>query len=470
MKNLIITTLFSAITLGAAAQNIGINNAAPNASAVLDVTSANKGLLIPRVALTASNVAAPVASPATSLLVYNTATAGAVPNNVTPGYYSWNGIFWDRLLTDRNESWETKGNTGTVAGTNFIGNTDSVDFITKTKNLERMRVKGNGRVSIGGITSPVAQLDVLTNTTSDTIVFRARNSSAAGTICQIGSIERFVDFSNTIDLNNGANSVGISINLNTAAAHDLQLAFDDAAKPGTNTWTIASDGRLKDDVNSFKDGLETIKQINPVYYRYNGKGGTPAGEYYVGVIAQELQKATPYMVGSYEYASNGRDVSNRETYLDVNNGALTYVLVNSVKELDEKTEKLSNALKTVTDFGVAEIISGNTVTVAFSEDFASSIQGGKLPVVTVTPVNSNLQVSVQSVTATGFTITTSGNAQNLLVNWIAAGKMAAEQLRTAKTYTAQEREKLLNKVTMKKSTIRTAEENAEAQRRKLENN
>ncbi len=26
-----------------------------------------------------------------SLLVYNTATAGTSPNNVTPGFYYWNG-------------------------------------------------------------------------------------------------------------------------------------------------------------------------------------------------------------------------------------------------------------------------------------------------------------------------------------------------------------------------------------------
>lgn len=78
------------------AQNIGINStgATPDASAALDIVNANKGLLIPRVALTAVNSASPVTSPATSLLVYNTATAGTIPNNVTPGYYFWNGTAW----------------------------------------------------------------------------------------------------------------------------------------------------------------------------------------------------------------------------------------------------------------------------------------------------------------------------------------------------------------------------------------
>ncbi len=73
------------------AQNVGINStgASPDASAGLDVSFTNKGLLIPRVALTATNAAGPITSPADALLIYNTATAGVSPNNVIPGYYFW---------------------------------------------------------------------------------------------------------------------------------------------------------------------------------------------------------------------------------------------------------------------------------------------------------------------------------------------------------------------------------------------
>ena len=60
---------------------VGIGTTSPNAA--LDVTSTDNGLLIPRVALTASNVASPLTLPTISELVYNTATAGISPNNVT---------------------------------------------------------------------------------------------------------------------------------------------------------------------------------------------------------------------------------------------------------------------------------------------------------------------------------------------------------------------------------------------------
>jgi len=67
------------------AQNVGINatGAPPHSSAGLDVNFTDKGLLIPRVALTARNSNAPIgAGIATGLMVYNTATAGTAPNNV----------------------------------------------------------------------------------------------------------------------------------------------------------------------------------------------------------------------------------------------------------------------------------------------------------------------------------------------------------------------------------------------------
>lgn len=78
-------------------QNVGFNdnNSEPNASAMLDVYSTTKGMLIPRVALTSSETASPVTSPETSLLVYNTATV----SDVIPGYYYWTGSIWARLET-----------------------------------------------------------------------------------------------------------------------------------------------------------------------------------------------------------------------------------------------------------------------------------------------------------------------------------------------------------------------------------
>jgi hypothetical protein len=80
----------------------GIGTTTPNASAKLDVTASDKGFLPPRVALTATNVFAPItgtSSAAAGLLIYNTATDGTAPNNVVPGYYFWNGLSWVQIAS-----------------------------------------------------------------------------------------------------------------------------------------------------------------------------------------------------------------------------------------------------------------------------------------------------------------------------------------------------------------------------------
>jgi hypothetical protein len=96
-----ITFFIATLCMSVNAQNVGINStgAAPDGSAALDVNSANKGFLAPRVALTGSTDITTIASPATSLLIYNTSSAGVSPNNVSPGYYFWDGFKWQAFLT-----------------------------------------------------------------------------------------------------------------------------------------------------------------------------------------------------------------------------------------------------------------------------------------------------------------------------------------------------------------------------------
>lgn len=100
MRYLIYLLVFSGFFFNASAQT-GIGTTTPHASAKLEVSATNKGFLPPRVALTATNVATPVTSPANGLMVFNTASAGASPFNVVPGYYYWDetGAKWVSLST-----------------------------------------------------------------------------------------------------------------------------------------------------------------------------------------------------------------------------------------------------------------------------------------------------------------------------------------------------------------------------------
>ena len=66
--------------------------------------------------------------------------------------------------------WLTVGNGGTSAGTNFIGTTDGVDFVTKTTGTERTRISGAGQFNVNNAT-------FLTND-----VFAVFGNGIAGTI------------------------------------------------------------------------------------------------------------------------------------------------------------------------------------------------------------------------------------------------------------------------------------------------
>lgn len=60
---------------------------------------------------------------------------------------------WNELAVSGSlPAWALTGNSGTTAGTNFIGTTDAIDFVAKTNNSERLRVLSTGNVGIGTAT------------------------------------------------------------------------------------------------------------------------------------------------------------------------------------------------------------------------------------------------------------------------------------------------------------------------------
>jgi len=74
---------------------VGIGTENPDASAILDVKSSNKGLLPPRVELLNATDVVTIPSPATGLLVYAT---GVNPANLAAGYYYFDGVKWTSLF------------------------------------------------------------------------------------------------------------------------------------------------------------------------------------------------------------------------------------------------------------------------------------------------------------------------------------------------------------------------------------
>jgi hypothetical protein len=150
-----------AIIVPSGGGNVGIGTITPNGSALLHMGAAlsggagadTKGMLTPRVTLSATNSTSPVlpAPGATEngLIVYNTATAGSSPNNVTPGFYYWNGTKWIAMGGSGGNDWSLLGNAGTVDGTNFLGTTDNIPFNIEVNSQKSGRIDQNGPTFFG---------------------------------------------------------------------------------------------------------------------------------------------------------------------------------------------------------------------------------------------------------------------------------------------------------------------------------
>ena len=158
-KSTLVFLLLSFFFQNLFSQNVGISDViiTPDASSILEMRATNKGMLAPRVALTATNSASPITSPANSLLIYNTATAGTAPNNVTPGFYYWESATsrWVKLLSGEVNAWLLTGNFGTTPTNNWLGTNDAQDFVIKTNNIERSRLLSAGNFLVNTTTAPI---------------------------------------------------------------------------------------------------------------------------------------------------------------------------------------------------------------------------------------------------------------------------------------------------------------------------
>lgn len=135
--------IFLMLSISVDAQNVGINETGNTAdpSAILDVESNDKGVLIPRVDIADLTTDAPVANPEVSLLVYN------INTTTGEGYYYWDGTRWVSIF----DGWKTTGNFGTTASgnQNFVGTKDNAIFGIGTDDRRAVRVWPEMNSSVG---------------------------------------------------------------------------------------------------------------------------------------------------------------------------------------------------------------------------------------------------------------------------------------------------------------------------------
>jgi hypothetical protein len=441
MKKTYLTAFLMLSTLTGIAQ-VGVGTTTPQAA--LDVTATDKGMLVPRIALTDIQAAAPVTNPeggtlVNGTLIYNTATAGAAPNNVLPGFYYWQDSTWvavmsgatldaaydgtgsgaGRVITADAGTVEINGEGGFLVsglsdssmGLLLPGEARSHMFFNPGKGAFRAGyiddsftwsnlnvgqysaafgsntiasgmystalggnnvasgdysvASGNGSTASGnnaivsgtastasGNHSTAAGYNTLASGSFATATGYTATASGdystshgSGTIAR--SFSEFVIGQYNTDylvygtdywfpqdrlfvIGKGTSNSNRSDALIVSKSGNLTVNGG-ASKPGGGSWTATSDSRLKKDVIQFKDGLAQVLAIMPVTYHYNELSGLDTSKEYVGVIAQDLQKVAPYMVGNFTQGGT--------EYLNVDSSAMTYMLINAVKEQQATIEQ-----------------------------------------------------------------------------------------------------------------------------------
>lgn len=157
-KHYLLSVIAVIATLSCYGQNVWISpdsTYSPNSSAMLEVHSTDKGVLIPRMALDDASTAAPVSTPAEGLMIYN--DGGAEPE----GFWYWTGTKWVRFASndgtvdierfpmgevfmEGNSTATAIGNTTTyykAAGTTTLGSTYNMDNAAGISN--RLRYTGS---------------------------------------------------------------------------------------------------------------------------------------------------------------------------------------------------------------------------------------------------------------------------------------------------------------------------------------
>ena len=169
--------------------------------------------------------------------------------------------------------------------------------------------------------------------------------------------------------------VGDGLTANSAMGYSVASATHRLRVNGSvsaTAFVVASDKRLKSNVNDFKLGLDEVMQLNPLTYNYNGGAGihdTDAVQ--VGIFAQELQKVAPVLVteeNHYELNEETNEEELVDSYLQINDTGIKYMLINAIKDqqamIEAQAEKIAQLEDVVNTIGSSEINNKSEVTLS----------------------------------------------------------------------------------------------------------
>jgi len=131
------------------------------------------------------------------------------------------------------------------------------------------------------------------------------------------------------------------------ATNDFHFYNGGAIRCDADIIAYASDERIKTRLGVIDNALDKVKQLTGFYYEHNELGkkfGFNDGGVKVGVSAQEVQKVMPEVVKPAPFDFALGVSTSGENYLTVQYEKLVPLLIESIKELSEKLEKLEKII------------------------------------------------------------------------------------------------------------------------------
>ena len=192
-----------------------------------------------------------------------------------------------------------------------------------------LRITGDNNLS--------ARIDTLLNNLNLEALTRT-NSDTANTL-NISNLQTEVD---AISTNPTFNSIGVGV-VASGVTGDIRVLNDVIGG--------ISDPRLKDVITNIKDGLNKVKQLNGFIYKTNELGlslGIP-NSVAVGLSAAEVNNVLPEATCLAPFDSKMDENNNLvsksgDNYLTVKYERITALLVEAIKDLDNKVSLIESAL------------------------------------------------------------------------------------------------------------------------------
>lgn len=242
-------------------------------------------------------------------------------NNTAIGYGAMH--FFDDSKNKNNEDTYTRGYRNTAIGTQTMQDGKNSAYSTFLGSYAGRYVEGDYNVGLGAssmynLTTGEFNVGVGGNTNRE--VKKGSNNIAIGYSAGPTS-----DYSNTVSIGHKSHALG---------NNEIQIGDETQTVYTTNALQQRSDKRSKKDISETKLGLDFIKQLKPVDYKYKN-----SDKQQHGLIAQDIVSLNSGFGGVSNHEENGGEDLYNVAYTE-----LIAPLIKSVQELSKEVEELKKEL------------------------------------------------------------------------------------------------------------------------------